>query len=221
MEKIERIVYINLDRRIDRKLHIETELDKMGICSGDRLIVEGPLSSNPQFERFTAVERPPGQGIVGCGYSHLAVLKMAKERGYSNILILEDDFYFTVSKEEFYQNLDAFFESPVGSDYDVCMLSYNLRESAECPDTPFVRRVRYAQTASGYIVNARYYDALIRLYEWAIPLLDQTGQHWIYANDVVWKSLQEKDMWYCFTLRIGKQLDGFSDNAGCVMRYDC
>lgn len=220
MEKIARVVYINLDRRPDRKLNIETELDKMGILTQKQLN-EHELQVIPPVERFAAVERPPGKGIVGCGYSHLSVLKMAKEREYTNILILEDDFYFTVSKDEFYNNIKTFFESSVADNYDVCMLSYNLRESIECPDTPFLRRVRYAQTASGYIVNARYYDKLIELYEWAIPLLEQTGQHWIYANDVVWKSLQEKDKWYCFTLRIGKQLDGFSDNAGCVMRYDC
>jgi GR25 family glycosyltransferase involved in LPS biosynthesis len=200
------IFYINLDRRTDRKEHIEPELQKMGISG---------------FERFTAIERPPGQGIVGCGYSHLSVLKLAKERQYPNVLIFEDDFYFTVSQDELSRNLTSFFESPVSNDYDVCMLSYNLREFDECPETPFLRRVRYAQTASGYIIHSRYYDRLIELYEWAIPLLEQTGQHWIYANDVVWKSLQEKDKWYCFTQRIGRQLDGFSDNAGRVIQYDC
>jgi hypothetical protein len=81
--------------------------------------------------------------------------------------------------------------------------------------------VRYAQTASGYIVHSRYYDTLIQLYEWAIPLLEQTGQHWVYANDVVWKELQTRDKWYCFSQRIGRQLDGFSDNAGRFIQYDC
>jgi glycosyl transferase family 25 len=206
MENIAHIVYINLDRRPDRKTHIESELAKMDIL---------------QYERFTAVERPVGQGIVGCGYSHLAVLKLAKERQYPNILILEDDFYFTVSIDELRQNLQSFFGSPVSADYDVCMLSYNLRDSEECLIAPFLRRVKYAQTASGYIIHSRYYDTLIELYEWAIPLLEQTGQHWIYANDVVWKSLQMRDKWYCFTQRIGRQLDGFSDNAGRVIKYDC
>jgi GR25 family glycosyltransferase involved in LPS biosynthesis len=203
---ISHVIYINLDRRPDRKEHIENEFDKMNISP---------------YERFTAVERPPGQGIVGCGYSHLSVLKLAKERQYENILIFEDDFYFIVSREELRQNIRQFFESPFSDDYDVCMLSYNLHESEVCQDTPFVRRVRFAQTASGYIVNSRYYDTLITLYEHAIPLLEQTGIHWVYANDIVWKDLQQRDKWYCFTQRIGKQLDGFSDNAGRVVQYDC
>jgi GR25 family glycosyltransferase involved in LPS biosynthesis len=200
------VIYINLDRRPDRRTHIEEEFYKMGISP---------------YERFTAIERPVGQGIVGCGYSHLEVLKLAKERKYPNILIFEDDFYFTVSKTELRQNIRDFFESEAGDDFDVCMLSYNLRESEEYKPAGFIQRVLYAQTASGYIVNSRYYDTLIQLYEWAIPLLEQTGQHWIYANDVVWKELQSRDKWYCFTQRIGRQLDGFSDNAGRMIQYDC
>ena len=29
----------------------------------------------------------------------------------------------------------------------------------------------FAQTASGYIINSNYYDKLITLYEWCLPLL--------------------------------------------------
>ena len=197
------IFYINLDRRPDRRLHIENQFELMGIDS---------------YERFSAVDRP-GQGIVGCGYSHLAVLKLARERNYANVLIIEDDFTFVVSPDEFKHNISAFFESPDADDYDVCMLGYNLRESE--PHTSLLTRVRYAQTASGYLVNSRYYTTLIELYEHAIPLLEKTGQHWVYANDVVWKSLQKKDRWFCFTQRIGRQIDGFSDNANCYMSYNC
>jgi glycosyl transferase family 25 len=204
-QHIDRIIYINLARRQDRRDHIESQLRAYGIT---------------EYERFEAFDRP-GQGIVGCGYSHLAVLKLARERKYENVLILEDDFRFVISPEEFENQLARFFESSVADNYDVCMLGYNLRESSECPDTPFLTRVRYAQTASAYLVHARYYDALIELYEWAIPLLETTGQHWIYANDVVWKDLQVSDKWYCFTQRIGRQLNGFSDNAGRYIEYNC
>jgi len=203
--RFHKVFYINLDRRPDRRAHIEHQLEQMGFDS---------------YERFPAIDRP-GQGIVGCGYSHLAVLKLARERNYPNVLIFEDDFTFVVSPEQFSETITAFFESPVGQDYDVCMLGYNLRDYDLCPDTPFMTRVRYAQTASGYLVHSRYYDALIELYEHAIPLLEKTGQHWVYANDVVWKSLQAKDRWFCFTQRFGRQIDGFSDNANCYMKYDC
>jgi GR25 family glycosyltransferase involved in LPS biosynthesis len=202
---IDHVVYINLERRKDRRTHIENQLRAYGVT---------------EFERFNAFDRP-GQGIVGCGYSHLAVLKMARERKYKNVLILEDDFRFVSSYEKFKKQITQFFESSISQNYDVCMLGYNLRQCTDCPEFPFVKRVQFAQTASGYIVNARYYDHLIELYEWAIPLLEKTGQHWVYANDVVWKDLQMNDIWYCFTDRVGNQLEGFSDNAGCYMEHNC
>jgi GR25 family glycosyltransferase involved in LPS biosynthesis len=187
-------VYINLDKRTDRREEIETELAK---CS---------LSG----ERFAAIERRPG--IVGCGYSHLAVLKMAKERNLPEILILEDDFMLSVSPETFVANVETVMSIP----FDVCMFAYNLHETHGnylSPNVIDLKRVKYAQTASNYLVRSHYYDKLIELYEWAIPELEKTGMHWVYANDLVWKSLQENDLWVCTTERQGKQRPGYSDNA--------
>ena len=146
----------------------------------------------------------------------------AKERGYKNILILEDDFEFLVSKDEFESHLTHLFEHQPPIPFDVCMLSYNLHESEPYNSAPeLVGRVKYAQTASGYIVNAHYYDAIIQLYEWAIPLLKQTGQHWVYANDVIWRQLQTKDAWIYFLTRIGRQSAGYSDNAQSYQNHGC
>jgi glycosyl transferase family 25 len=188
-----KIIYINLDKRTGRKREMEEELRSHGL----------------EAERFPAHYNE--LGIAGCTHSHLDVLKLAKERDYPNVLILEDDFEFLVSKEEFEQELSALFaEAPK---FDVCMLSYNLIDSEEIPQTPF-RRVLEAQTASGYIVNRHYYDELIQLYERVLPLLIQTVEHWNYANDQAWKPLQRRDQWICFSKRLGKQRAGFSDNAG-------
>jgi glycosyl transferase family 25 len=193
-QNLDAIFYINLDKRDDRKSEMEEELKKMNLVA----------------ERFSAIEHPPPNGIVGCGKSHLAVIKLAKERGYKNVLILEDDFVFIVDKMEFEKSLTELFDSNVG--FDVCFISYNLLEEQES-NVSFLKRAKFSNTASGYIVNAHYYDAIINLYEWSVPLLESTGQHWIYANDQVWRDLQEKDKWYCMVQRLGIQSDGFSDNS--------
>ena len=189
---IDKIIYINLSKRTDRREEIENELNKF----------------NLDYERFNAIPTPEF-GIYGCGLSHLAVLKLAKERNYKNILIFEDDFEFIVSKDIFEENLKTFFESTI--DFNVCMLSYDLKEYL--PIEGNVNKVLFAQTASGYIVNSNYYDKLIALYEWCLPLLISPRQHWLYANDIAWREYQKKDNWYCFKTRIGKQRAGFSDNA--------
>ena len=188
---------INLDRRVDRMGEIEAELAK----------VELP------FERFSAIERKPG--ILGCGLSHLAVLKEARRRGLKNVLILEDDFTFLVDKENFWRMITLFFES--GEDYDVLMLSYN--EQHVKGYTPTLWKILEAQTASGYIVNASMYDRLIALYEEAMPMLEVTGKHWIYANDQIWKKLQPWTNWFAFRVRVGRQRPSYSDNSEAFMDH--
>ncbi len=193
-ENIDKIIYINLNKRTDRRAEIEEELNKF----------------NLPFERFEAIETPEF-GILGCGKSHLAVLKLAKERGYKNVLILEDDFTFIVSKETFEEQLTFFFNDQI--DYDVLMLSYNLHEQMPT-DYEYIFKILNVQTASGYIVNQSYYDTLINLYEYAMPLLESTRIHWVYANDVVWNTIMPADKWVGFVKRIGKQRPSYSDN-GC------
>jgi glycosyl transferase family 25 len=197
---IDKIFYINLEKRTDRREEVEKELTDYGLID--------------KAERYEAIYTPHS-GIVGCGYSHLNVLKLAKECNYKNVLILEDDFMFIVPKEEFEESLQAFFETT--PTYDVCMISYIVQKGEEIPNNTIIGKVIDGQTASGYIVSNHYLDVLIQLYEWAIPLLDQTNEHWNYANDHVWKRLQPNDKWYYMLKRLGKQRDGYSDNKMCVV----
>jgi glycosyl transferase family 25 len=183
--KIDKVFYINLPQRTDRKLEIETEFEKYGITN---------------YERFNAIKHDT-IGLVGCAKSHVGVLQIAKERGYQRVLIFEDDFQFVVSKQHFEDCMSKIEDI----DFDVCLLSYHLFQSTELPETPFIEKVLDAQTASGYIINQHYYDTLINQISPAIPLLEQTNAHWLYANDVVWKALQKTDNWICMKERIGIQ----------------
>ena len=198
---IDKVFYINLDKRIDRKLDIENELMKY----------------NLNFERFPAVEIDY-YGCLGCSYSHHNAISLAKERKYKNILILEDDFTFLVTKDELENQLSLFFNSNV--DYDVCLFSYNLQEHSESK-YDFLHKVQYAQTTSGYLVNEKYYDTLLNNYKTGLEQLGATWQSWIYAIDVYWKELQLKDNWYCFTNRIGKQKASYSNVRNDYVDFDC
>jgi len=199
---VDKVIYINLDIRQDRREDLEKLLQEYGI----------------EAERYPAIFKD--FGIVGCGYSHLNVLKLAKERGYKNILILEDDFIFTVSKEEFEQRMIDLFEQK--NEYDVYFLSYNhdnIEKMEEMSENQIINRLLEGTNASGYIVANHYYQKLIDLYEYALPLLAQTGSHWIYANDQIWKQLQRVDRWYYLKTPIGKQKSDFSNNSNEYTNY--
>ena len=201
---IDKIIYINLEHRTDRRLEIEDELNSFGL----------------PYERFNAIANP-GFGILGCGLSHLSVLKMARDNKWKNILIFEDDFMFLVDRDEFEKNINLLFDIENPVDFDVCMLSYNIITSEPSEKYYFLNKVLEVQTASGYIVNEKMYDKLIELYEWAMPLLGSTKQHWIYANDQIWKKLQPSANWYSFTTRLGKQRPSYSDNGESWCELNC
>ena len=196
MNYIDKVVYINLNKRPDRREHIEHVLAKYDITA----------------IRFEAIEHQ--NGLYGCGLSHLEVLKMARDNQWRNVLILEDDIMFNVSSLSFESNISKLFTE--GPEFDVCMLDVNLQKSVPS-EKEWLTRVLYAHCAGAYIVKSHYYQTLIDLYEWALPLLLQTGMHWIYANDAVWGRLQELDRWYTFKEQMCKQISGYSDTKNMII----
>jgi hypothetical protein len=201
MNNIDKIVYINLDYRTDRRMELEQELKNLGI--------------QPDLvERHSAVYNPTNG--VGCTESHMQVLERASTKGYKHLLVLEDDFEPLVSKEDWNRHLDAFFQS-YGDTYDVALLSYYAPESS--PVDEIVMSAKDAQAASGYLIKGTYIPVLLDHWREGLQLLKQTGRHWDYMNDQYWKSLQKKDKWYCFKTRLGKQRAGYSDLAGSNVDY--
>lgn len=196
---IDKIFYINLDQRIDRRQAIEAELANHGFTN---------------YERFPAIYHPTIGG-VGCGRSHIEVLRLAKERGYQRIIILEDDFMFTESPDI----TKNFISKLENLDFDVCLLSYHLLDSESCEHNSLIK-IRKAQTTSGYIVNQHYYDKLIHVFEKAVSRFEETNYHWLYAIDIAWNFLQNIDVWYGFTPKLGKQRPSHSDCSNTFCDVD-
>lgn len=66
---------VNLERRPDRLAHIKTEMEYIGW----------------DYEIFKAVDL---NNHGGCTLSHVEILKIAKERGYESVMVIEDDCTF-------------------------------------------------------------------------------------------------------------------------------
>lgn len=199
MEYLPHILYINLDTRGDRLEDIKNELVQMDISG----------------ERVSAVYTAP-HGYIGCALSHIKALKLARDRGWDNVLILEDDFKFIVDKEQFKSNIYQFFTKNI--EYDVLLLSYNIKHTERVDD--LISRTYDTQTTSGYIVNKRFYDKLISNFEEAYDLLIKTHDSTKFAIDIHWKKLQPHSVWYYFNHRIGIQRPNYSDIEEKFVAYN-
>jgi glycosyl transferase, family 25 len=188
----DRAFYINLDSRCDRRIQIEAELERMEI----------------PYERFSALTG----GAVGCSKSHIAVLKLARHLKLNAVAIFEDDFQFTVSRDEFRHLLK------IPNSYDVIMLGYYSLNSEFYTDN--LARVKSAQTSHGYIIHSKFYDEFIEHLEIATEQLEKTGEHWNYAIDQAWKKLQPVREWYAIIPMVGIQRPSFSDCANQFVNYN-
>jgi GR25 family glycosyltransferase involved in LPS biosynthesis len=211
MIKLENIFYINLERRLDRRAQIEKELSKMGLIG---IRFPGVIYEPTQPDRFNNLNIYSPVSI-GCQIAHLELLKMAKDKNFDNVIIFEDDFEFIVDKTCFYEQINNF--NNLNIDFDVLFLSYNVIESEPLND--LISYGRSVQTASGYIVNSKFYNKLISNLVEGLDLHIETQLTWKYCNDQYWKSLQKTNQWFYFNKKIGQQRGSYSDILGTYLNY--
>lgn len=192
-------LYINLDRRTDRRTQFEADAARLGLS----------------VERFPAIAH--STPAIGCTLSHINALKLARDRGYERVCIFEDDFEFLVSREDYAAVLAA-----IPPEADVVMLGWYLNASQPYNET--FGRVLDATTGSGYIVNRKFYDELIatleegaRLFQANLHQFDAVAK---YINDQYWRRLQPKSLWLHTLKRVGKQRPSYSDLVGGQVAYD-
>ena len=142
-EFIDKLVYINLDHREDRRQIMQ------------KLFDEGQIPTE-KIHRFSAIKHDVG--ICGAAMSHIGVLKLAKQNEWKSILVLEDDVNW-VNFEENYKKLEDLVSKP----FDVCMLGGLYVET-----TP--PKVHFALFTNSHIIRSHYYDVLLENYETALKI---------------------------------------------------
>ena len=190
---VEKIVYINLEHRMDRKAELEKELE---IIPKEKVL------------RFNAIA--DSNGSFGCTKSHIAVLELAIENGWSSVLVLEDDASWCNFERE-YPILEKLVQQP----YDVICLGA-LGYSDEV-----THRLSSGQTTTAYLVHSHYYKTLLENFKEGLRLYIE-NQHiphigYTYAIDQYWKRLQSTDTWY--RVRLMLQRPSFSDICKCNVDY--
>ena len=208
-EFIDKVVYINLDHREDRRQVMQKFFD------------DGQIPFE-KIERFSAIKHDVG--IIGCAMGHISILKKAKEQKWKSVLILEDDLQW-VNFEENYKKLENL------KSYDVCMLG-GFYIDTHPP------RIKAAFCTNAYIVSSHYYDTLLANFEYglsqklnkkvsAFPILNVTEKRKRYNEmvdadnlhnvDVYWMKLQQKDNWVGVIEPMIEQVVSFSDIYGKML----
>jgi GR25 family glycosyltransferase involved in LPS biosynthesis len=95
---------VNLERRPDRLEHIKKELEYIGW----------------NYELFKAIDL---NNHGGCTLSHVEVIKIAKERGYESVMVIEDDCDVMPYAKSFIEDLEKQIE---GIEFGVMNLSPTL-----------------------------------------------------------------------------------------------
>jgi GR25 family glycosyltransferase involved in LPS biosynthesis len=99
------------------------------------------------------------RGMVGCKTSHIEIIKIAKERNYEAILILEDDIKF-IDKWEKHLSKTIKIIKKKNIDWDVLYLTANHVKPYNQVNKYLVK-INYAFQAAGYIVKKNCYDFII------------------------------------------------------------
>ena len=211
-EFVDKVVYINLDHREDRRKIMQSFFDEAQIPA-------------EKIHRFSGIKHKVG--IVGCAQGHIGILKMAKANNWKRVLILEDDLQW-VNFEENYNKLELLVTT---TKWDVCMLGGFYIDT----DPP---KIMASFCTNAYIVSSHYYDTLLNNFEYGLSqklnkpksrlawnnpskaeddynrLVDADNIHNV---DVYWIKLQMKDNWIGVIEPMIEQTVSFSDIYGKIL----
>lgn len=206
MARIDKIYYINLEHRTDRKEHMESWLQKIGLL---------PHS----IERIDAVYNKE-KGYIGCTQSHIKALETFLESENKVCCILEDD-YTPVDSTFFLVSMANIFLKKV--EFDLIQLSYNGLVSTKT-EYPFLVKPTHAQTTSGYMITRAFAPKLLEVFKEALELsLEHEKEHGIqnpkYCCDMYWDKLMPDSKWFVHVPRLGYQMESYSDVEGHSVNY--
>lgn len=148
MNTIDNILCINLESRKDRWSECVEQFKKLNI---ENLVQRYPSVLNKI-------------GILGCTMSHVNCIKIAKEKKYKNVLILEDDVVFNT--DIFYDVLIKTFNQLDSNNlkYDMVYLGGNLRGHDNKLIDKNLAKIVFAKTTHAYIINSTIYEYIIDTY---------------------------------------------------------
>jgi GR25 family glycosyltransferase involved in LPS biosynthesis len=187
--------YINLESRIDRKTHFESN------------IKSNPFFSNIQHMNAITHDNP----AIGCSKSHLTILEMFETTNDPYIVVMEDD--FCILNQDNFNNFVKDFELIKDStEWKIIVLTPSGNSVHGTPEMMHAnfKRIVNTQTTTGYIIKKEMIPILISNIKESVNLQLQGLPSCISAIDIFWKQLQQKYPFYYYSKIFGGQLPGWS-----------
>jgi glycosyl transferase family 25 len=200
---VDRVVYINLDKRTDRKARLLKELEKVGT---------DPL----RVMRSPAIYDPAG--AVGCAKSHIAVLQRILEDRLGVALVLEDDFVWLDHDPE---GINRWLkEIMLDPSWGLCVLACGGGTFYDENPT-YTQHIRGCQTTSAYLIRSWYATKLLGLWKQKLPELQaaNANERGALNIDQTWKILQSTDQFVASHPLLGTQGTSFSDIEEHIVSY--
>jgi glycosyl transferase family 25 len=199
----DRVLLINLDKRVDRLKRCEAIFEEFEVSD---IIQRYPAQIPTQEDYLDYINdgKTIKLGEYGCTVSHVNIIKMAKANNWKSVLVLEDDIKFINTKY-----IDASIEQLQEEEWNLFYLGTNARiPLSKVNDNLLELKRGYATHAVAY--HERFYDTVISAFDKKeINIID------------VWLSNhgQLKTKCYCSFPITAVQEVSFSDIHHCVVDY--
>jgi GR25 family glycosyltransferase involved in LPS biosynthesis len=208
INNVDKILFINLEDRTDRRDSILDQFNKYGVDKN-------------KIHRINA-HFTQGNGHLGCAKSHYDAIKYAIDNNLENIVVFEDDFTFGVTPDETNDLFNKLFNNVDKNEWDIIMFAHNFGKKSDTK-YPFLFKITGAQDGSGYIVNKKYFKVLLDTFKKSVDNMKQDKTTDIgfekWAIDQVWKENQKVDNWFVFNPILGKQNKELKSTIEVVTNY--
>ena len=125
------ILYINLDRSLDRKKHIEEQFKKYNIIDYKRIsAIDGKNIKNIKEGNINGIKfknnyKNTNKYELACTLSHLKTIEYAYENNFNEVLILEDDISLELSNY-WHDTLKNIVDKEAPKDWEILQLYISL-----------------------------------------------------------------------------------------------
>jgi hypothetical protein len=188
---------INLDRRPDRLESITKEMEYIGW----------------DFERFSAIDTNSYMGITK---STFEVIKIAKERKYPRVMIIEDDCGFMPYSKDLLNKIES-------SCFDLEFAMFNLAPTQNKPISvsdkceflyDMTNTPESSENSRGIFgANMVIYDESIydKIFDISLTAFTSSGEYFFALDDYTYRFIVQKHQSYCPVLPIAPQKTSYSN----------